>query len=314
MDYVQKKIVLPDYIEPVSFLGAKDNFFNQVRRDTELKMGIQDRTISLYGFPAEVDRITSVLTKMLEVAGSNDYLTENDVNLYLRQSRHGNLLLNNDATTILKIGKNELKVKTLHQQQYVESMRNNILTFGIGSAGVGKSFIAASCALEALKDKEVEQIILIRPPVALGGYEIGFLPGSNEDKIMPWMAPIISVFGRFLSQEKLENYIDSGRIKLLNMSYARGYSFEDCFVIMDEAQLVPTEIFKAIITRIGYNCKMVICGDTKQTEIGILSGLENAANIMKGSPDVGIVRFDSSDCVRSGICAYAIHAFEEVGY
>lgn len=314
MEYKQKTIALPDYIDLVNFLGAKDSFFNQVRRDTELRMSIQDRAISLYGYPAEVERITKVISKMLEVVESNDYLTENDIDLFLRQSRNNNLLLNRDSNTVLKIGKKELKVKTLHQKQYVESIHNNILTFGIGSAGVGKSFIAASCALEALKNKEVSQIILVRPPVALGGYDIGFTPGSTEDKAMPWMAPLISVFGRFLSQEKLENDIASGRIKLLNMSYARGYSFEDCFVIVDEAQLIPTEIFKAIITRIGDNSKMVICGDTKQTEVGILSGLDNAASIMENSPDVGIVRFDSSDCVRSGICAYAIQAFENRGY
>lgn len=316
IEYSQKTINIPGYLEPLKILGSKDRFFNQVRRDTDLRMSANNNgsEISLYGHPEEVERIVNVFNKMIEILDSGSYLDDETVDLILRQSKTNNLLFDCDADTVLKFGNKEVKTKTLHQKEYLDSIHNNIVTFAIGAAGTGKSMIAASCALQALKDGNVNEIILIRPPVALSGYELGFIPGSDIEKAMPWIAPIFSIFRKFLTAEKIINYIDTERIKLLNIAYARGYSFENAFIIIDEAQLIPPEVFKALITRIGKNCKMVICGDTKQTENNIRSGLEVAARIMEPSLDVGIVRFDHSDCVRSGICAYAIKAFEEAGY
>lgn len=316
IEYSQKTINIPEYLDPPSVLGSKDSFFNQVRQDTDLRMSANNggTEISLYGHPEEVERITNVFSKMIEILDSGSYLDSEIVDLILRQSKNNNLLFEREADTILKIGNKEVKTKTIHQKEYLESMRNNLLTFAIGAAGTGKSMVAASYALQALKNKEVDEIVLVRPPVALAGYDLGFIPGTKEEKAMPWIAPIMNVFNKFLSPEKLLNYIETERIKLLNIAYARGYSFENAFIIVDEAQLIPTEVFKALITRIGKNCKMVICGDTKQTENNIRSGLETAARIMEPSLDVGIVRFDHSDCVRSGICAYAIKAFEDAGY
>lgn len=313
MEPVQEVIEIPAFIDLVDFLGVKDSFLNIVKNRLNVKMTLNNRKLYIFGEQDNVDNAVKVFNHILEVLGTGEKVLEQDVDLYTRQSLNGTVPeISNDI--ILKIGKTVVKAKTKHQKEYVDAINNNIITFAIGCAGTAKTYLAATSAVKALKEKEVSKIIITRSPVALEGYNMGFIPGTDGDKMAPWIAPLIDVFAKFYTPEKLTNLIDSDTIEAVPMAYIRGRSFENCFVILDEAQNISINAFKSVMTRLGVGSKLVICGDTKQTDINGMSGLETAARIMDGTDGVAIVRFGFEDIVRSGITAEVIKRFTEAGY
>ena len=163
-------------------------------------------------------------------------------------------------------------------------------------------------------EKEVDKIVISRPPVALEGYSLGFVPGTDEQKNAPWLAPIMDVFEEFFTTEKINHMLENKTIESVPLGYIRGRSFKNSFIILDEAQQMSILGFKAVMTRLGVGSKLIICGDIKQTDIDGRSGLDTAARLMEGAPGVAIVRFGFEDIVRSGITAEVIKRFTEAGY
>lgn len=313
MEPVQEIIEIPPFIDLVDFLGAKDSFLNVVKNKLNVKITLNNRRLYIFGKQNNVNNAVQVFNHILEVLGTGEKVLEQDVDLYVQQSLNGVVPeISNDI--ILKMGKTIVKAKTKHQKEYVDAIENNIITFAIGCAGTAKSYLAATSAVKALKEKQVSKIIITRSPVALEGYNMGFIPGTDGDKMAPWIAPLIDVFSKFYTPEKLTNLIESDTIEAVPMAYIRGRSFENCFVILDEAQNISINAFKSVMTRLGVGSKLVICGDTKQTDINGLSGLETAARIMDGTDGVAIIRFGFEDIVRSGITAEVIKRFTEAGY
>lgn len=313
MSQQQKIIDIPSFIDIVDFLGPKDSYLNVIKKYFDVRMKLVERRLSIFGETEEVSDCYSVLNRIKEVLESSEKVLEQDVDLYCRQERDNSLPeMSNDI--ILKMGKTVVKAKTKHQLEYIDAIENNIITFAIGSAGVAKTFLAATSAVKALKEKKVSKIIITRSPIALEGYSIGYVPGTDKDKMAPWIAPLIDVFAKFYSQEKLEYMIDDGIIEAVPLAYIRGRSFENSFVILDESQNLSIGAFKSVMTRLGVGTKLVICGDTKQSDINGASGLETAARIMEGAQGVAVVRFGIGDIVRSGITAEVIKRFEEAGY
>ena len=313
MEPVQKIIEIPAFIDLVDFLGTKDSFLNIVKNRLNVKLTLNSRKLYIFGEQDNVNNAVQVFNHILEVLGTGEKVLEQDVDLYTQQSLNGIVPeVSNDI--ILKMGKTVVKAKTKHQKEYVDAINNNIITFAIGCAGTAKTYLAATSAVKALKEKEVSKIIITRSPIALEGYNMGFIPGTDGDKMAPWIAPLIDVFAKFYTPEKLINLIDSSTIEAVPMAYIRGRSFENCFVILDEAQNISVSAFKSVMTRLGVGSKLVICGDTKQTDINGMSGLETAARIMDGAEGVVVVRFGFEDIVRSGITAEVIKRFTEAGY
>lgn len=313
MEPVQNIIEIPNFIDLVDFLGPKDLYLNMIKKNIDIKIKLDNRKLYLFGAQEKVDKASMVFEKILEVLGTGEKVLSQDVDLYLRQAESGSMPeAANDI--ILKIGKTTVKAKTKHQKEYVDAIENNIITFAIGCAGTAKSYIAATTAVKALKEKQVSKIIITRSPIALEGYSMGYIPGTDGDKMAPWIAPLIDVFSKFYTPEKLNAMLDSGVIEAVPMAYIRGRSFENCFIILDEAQNISINAFKSVMTRIGVGSKLVICGDTKQTDINGTSGLETAARIMEGANGVAIIRMGFEDIVRSGITAEVIKRFTEAGF
>ena len=313
MEPIQEIIEIPSFIDIVDFLGAKDSYLNQIRKKYDVRIKLDNRKLYLFGSQEQVGYTQKVFNKMLEVLSTGEKVLPQDVDLYIRQAKYGDMPdYANDV--ILKMGKTVVKAKTKHQKEYVNAIENNVITFAIGPAGTAKSYLAATSAVKSLKNKEINKIIITRSPIALEGYNMGFIPGTDGEKMGPWIAPLIDVFSKFYMPEKLTNLIESGTIEAVPMAYIRGRSFENCFVILDEAQNISIGAFKSIMTRLGVGSKLVICGDTKQTDINGMSGLETSARIMEGADGVSIVRFGFEDIVRSGITAEVIKRFTEAGY
>ena len=313
MEPVQEIIEIPNFIDLVDFLGPKDSFLNVAKNRCDIKITLKNRKLYLFGKEDNVDISKKIFNHILEVLETGEKVLEQDVDLYAQQAISG-ITPEPSNDVILKMGRTVVKAKTKHQKEYVDAINNNIITFAIGCAGTAKSYLAATSAVKALKEKQVNKIIITRSPVALEGYSMGYIPGSDGQKMAPWIAPLIDVFSKFYTPEKLNSMIESGVIEAVPLAYIRGRSFENCFVILDEAQNISINAFKSVMTRLGVGSKLVICGDTKQTDINGMSGLETAARIMDGAEGVSIVRFGFEDIVRSGITAEVIKRFTEAGY
>lgn len=208
-------------------------------------------------------------------------------------------------------GFKDIKPLNYIQGAYLDAIRENEVIFGIGSAGTGKTFIAASYAAGELFHRRVDKIILTRPNVETGR-GLGFLPGTLEEKFAPYLDPFDSVFNRALGKGFYEYSLKSKAIEPRALGFMRGASFDNAIILIDECQNMTKTEFKMILTRIGKNCKVILSGDPDQTDIGSDSGLLDAASRLEGLPGVEVVRFMDEDIVRSKMCRQVIIAYKNI--
>jgi len=206
-----------------------------------------------------------------------------------------------------------LTPKTDNQKKLINLINSKVLTVATGSAGSGKSYNAACMAAEALQSKSVRKIIITRPNVSVGT-SLGFFPGLLEEKLAPWVIPILGTITEYLGKGVVESQLKNGNIELVPFETVRGRSFDNCFVILDEAQNTTVEEMKAFITRLGEHTKCVVTGDLTQTDLGSYNGLWHLLKLVDKNEElskyVGRVFFTSDDIVRSGICKLFVLAYE----
>jgi len=206
-----------------------------------------------------------------------------------------------------------IKPKNKAQQNLLNSFKAKVVTVAVGSAGTGKSFLAATSAAQALMDKEVRKVIITRPNVPIST-SLGFFPGTLEEKMAPWAIPIMGNIQDYLGKGVVESQVRNGNIEIVPFETIRGRSFDNTFVILDEAQNTTLEEMKAFVTRLGEHTTCVITGDLTQSDIGKKNGLEHLLKLVGKDKAlqkyVGIIEFNSSDIVRSGICQLFVEAFE----
>lgn len=241
-------------------------------------------------------------------------LTTHDVRYSIRMIAEGRLesLHRMYADTIIVTNRGrQIKAKTLGQWEYVETIKRSNVTIGIGPAGTGKTYLAVALAVKALKNKEVERIVLTRPAVE-AGEKLGFLPGDMQDKVDPYLRPLYDALYDMLGSETFQKYVARGTIEVAPLAYMRGRTLNDSFIILDEAQNTTPEQMKMFLTRFGFGSKMVITGDITQIDLpsGKNSGLKQAAYVLQKTPGVGIIRFGEADVVRHEIVAAIIRAYE----
>lgn len=201
-----------------------------------------------------------------------------------------------------------LRALTEKQETYLQLIKNNIVTIATGPAGTGKTFVAAAYAAEQLKAGNIEKIIITRPAIECGE-SFGFLPGELDEKYEPYIQPFRDVLNRRLGKSQVAYFLSHGQIEAKPMSFMRGLNFNDCLVILDEAQNTTPTQMKMFLTRIGDNCKVVIDGDLEQRDVSGISGLQDAIYRLKSVASVGFVDFSEADIVRSGICRDIIRAY-----
>lgn len=204
----------------------------------------------------------------------------------------------------------ELRPLNESQLYYMDSIGANQLTFGVGPAGTGKTFIAASMACDALLAGEVERIVITRPAME-AGESLGFLPGTMDEKFEPYFAPVRDVIVKRLGKSHFEGMMRAGHIVVSPLAYMRGQSFEKSFILLDEAQNTTPKQMKLFLTRIGEDTKVVIDGDPRQCDFDGENGLDDALYRLERHPQVGVVKFDFDDIVRSGLCKDIVLAYED---
>ncbi|MBM6965119.1 PhoH family protein [Massilimicrobiota timonensis] len=201
--------------------------------------------------------------------------------------------------------------KTLGQKEYYQALKHNDVVFGIGPAGTGKTYLAVVFAVQALKNNEVQKIILTRPAVE-AGESLGFLPGDLKEKVDPYLRPLYDALYDMLGQEKTERYIEKGIIEIAPLAYMRGRTLEDAYVILDEAQNTTDAQMKMFLTRLGFHSKMIITGDITQIDLpkGVVSGLKKALHILKDVKGIRFVYLTTLDVVRHPVVQRIIERYE----
>lgn len=242
-------------------------------------------------------------------------LSEADIVSAVKMAEKGTLEYFQDlySNTLLKDRAGRpIRVKNYSQRQYVQMIKNNDLTFGIGPAGTGKTYLAVVMAVAALKRREVDRLILTRPAVE-AGESLGFLPGDLKEKVDPYLRPIYDALNSILGAEHVERLIERGVIEIAPLAYMRGRTLDKAFVILDEAQNTTRAQMKMFLTRLGFGSKMIVNGDASQIDLPkghSQSGLVDAENRLKGLPHIAFVNFDANDVVRHPVVSEIIRAYE----
>ena len=304
-----------DQQEMVGICGRNEEFLRIIRDAFTCKIVARGNQIVMSGEAEEVDKLRQLFLELLFLYRQGLPLTAHDVrySIYMVKACKTESLHRMYADTIITTNRGrQVKAKTLGQWHYVETIRHNHITLGIGPAGTGKTYLAVALAVAALKKKEVQRIILTRPAVE-AGEKLGFLPGDMQDKVDPYLRPLYDGLYDMLGNETFQKYLTKGTIEVAPLAYMRGRTLNDSFIILDEAQNTTPEQMKMVLTRFGFGSKMVITGDITQIDLpgGKSSGLKDASKILKDVPGIGIVKFNDQDVVRHEIVGLIIKAYEK---
>ena len=311
---VTKKIEVESLDELIKLFGAFDENIRAVCECFDVKVVMQDGQSQLMGEDRDVERALAVLNKLRSFIYSGEAVDIGRVNYLCGCAKDGRLdevdELLNDVVAITNKGK-PIKSKTVGQKKYVDLLKKKTITFGIGPAGTGKTYLAVAIAVNAYKEKQVEKIILTRPAVE-AGEKLGFLPGDLQEKVNPYLRPLYDALQEMLGLDSFSKMMERGTIEIAPLAYMRGRTLSNAYVILDEAQNTTKEQIKMFLTRLGENSKMVITGDLTQIDLpaGHTSGLKHAVKILKDINDIGIIRLSEKDVVRHPLVQQIVNAYE----
>ena len=277
-----------------------------------MKIHVRQRTIQLTGDPTSVARVTEVFGNMRKIIASGGRLDPEAVSRVAGMLDDGQDSAKVMTDNILSTRGKTVRPKTYGQHEYVTSIRENTITFGIGPAGTGKTYLAIAMAVRALQNQEVSRIILARPAVE-AGEKLGFLPGTLDEKIDPYVRPLYDALHDMIEAERISSLLDQGIIEVAPLAYMRGRTLNDAFIILDEAQNTTPEQMKMFLTRLGFNSRMVVTGDTSQIDLpgGTNSGLNVVQSILGNVEDISFHRLTAKDVVRHSLVTKIVQAYEE---
>ena len=308
---ITERIYVLEDVDVQAFLGVNNSNLMLLRTlFPKLRLVAHHNVLTIMGDSRETDRFLEVLEPMVAYCREYNLLPE-DVILRIAQ---GAKLPADDVPKHLILhgtGGKSIIARGDNQQKLVEAFEANDLVFAIGPAGTGKTFVAISLAVRALKSKQVRRIILSRPAVE-AGEKLGFLPGEMKDKLDPYLQPLYDALEEMIPAVKLKEYIENNIIQIAPLAYMRGRTLNDAVVILDEAQNTTELQMKMFLTRLGANAKMIVTGDITQTDLprGVHSGLRQALNILQGTRGIGYIAFQRADIVRHPLVQRVVDAYD----
>ena len=310
---VERVIYFEDQEEAYSLLGVRDEFIRVFQENFDCQMVSRGDRLELLGAPEETESAAHVLEELQYLHRQGTKITMHEVRygIQLEKRGKGAALHRLFSDTILVTTKGRhVRPKTLGQRRYLETIRQSSITFGIGPAGTGKTYLAVVMAVAALRTKEVEKIILTRPAVE-AGERLGFLPGDLQDKVDPYLRPLYDALQDILGLDMYQKFMARGIIEIAPLAYMRGRTLENAFIILDEAQNTTDKQMKMFLTRLGFGSRMVVTGDLGQVDLprGVTSGLRQASEILDGVEGIGIVRLAPLDVIRHDVVTRVVEAY-----
>lgn len=298
-----------------TLFGVNDTNLKFLESHFAVRVDARGSDLKIDGDPEDVETIKQILNDFSELFDEGNSFTDNSLRDAFRQISEDRALSLRDHFTHAQFnpsGKKMVSAKSINQRKYIDSIRQNDLTFGIGPAGTGKSFLAVALAADALFQKEVSRIILTRPAVE-AGERLGFLPGDLQDKVDPYLRPLYDALFDLIDAERVTKMLEKRIIEIAPLAFMRGRTLSDAFIILDEAQNTTNEQMKMFLTRIGFGSKTVVTGDQTQIDLprGQNSGLMQAQRILKDVEDIKFVYFNEKDVVRHKLVRMIVKAYDE---
>ncbi len=315
MDNFEKTIEFEKIEHVISLFGHFDENAKIIEDGLGVKLLSRDTEIKITGERENIDKAALVIERLNSISAIDEPITKQNVNYLVNLAAEGQIdklkEYPGDCICLTAKGK-QIKSKTHGQMQYVKAIRDNTITFGIGPAGTGKTFLAVAMAVSAFRDKQVNRIILTRPAVE-AGEKLGFLPGDLQNKVDPYLRPLYDALFEIMGVETYQKYLEKGMIEIAPLAYMRGRTIDDSFIILDEAQNTTPEQMKMFLTRIGFGSRAVVTGDITQIDLpgDKKSGLKEVTSILKNVEGLEFIYLSEKDVVRHSLVQRIIKAYEK---
>ena len=299
----------------MNVFGQFDTYIKKIERTFHVTLISRDGATKIVGDTIAAQKAQRVLTQLVELAKRGNTITEQNVDyaisLVFEDQEEALVSIDKDLICHTLQGK-PIKPKTLGQKKYVDAIRNGMITFGLGPAGTGKTYLAMAMAITAFKNEQVGRIILTRPAIE-AGEKLGFLPGDLQSKIDPYLRPLYDALYQIMGAESFQRNMEKGLIEVAPLAYMRGRTLDNAFIILDEAQNTTPAQMKMFLTRIGFGSKVVVTGDATQKDLapGAKSGLDVALRVLKNIDDIGICNLTSKDVVRHPLVQKIVQAYDD---
>ena len=295
----------------INLCGLLDKNIRQIESFFDVEISNRGNSFKITGENENVASTSDFIEKIYDLSEKED-ITPKQLHLYLNNS--GEFLSTNNETTKmdLNLKKNIIKPKSSNQKKFIETIKKNTITFGIGAAGTGKTFLAVACAVDALEQGEVKKIVLVRPAIE-AGEKLGFLPGDLAEKIDPYLQPLYDSLYECLGFENVNRLLEKNIIEIAPLAYMRGRTLNDAFIILDEAQNTTISQMQMFLTRIGYGSSTVVTGDVSQIDLPreAQSGLKDCLEFVLSIKGIDAVHFESKDVMRHKIVTSIINEYEK---
>lgn len=315
INFTEQVINIDRMEHAVALFGSFDENIKLIEKEYNVRVIGRDSELKIDGEAENVSKACKVIESLLTFINRGEALSEQNVRYCISLINDGSEdkieQIAGDCICITSKGK-PIKPKTMGQKRYCNAIAQNTITFGVGPAGTGKTYLAVAMAVTAFRAKQVNRIILTRPAVE-AGEKLGFLPGDLQSKVDPYLRPLYDALFDMLGAETYQKYVERGNIEVAPLAYMRGRTLDDSFIILDEAQNTTREQMKMFLTRLGFNSKMVITGDITQIDLpnGARSGLKDCIKILRNIDDIAQCTFDAKDVVRHKLVQDIIKAYEK---
>jgi len=309
-------VVVPNSVDMVSVLGPADEHLGIIEKHFDTDVHVRGNRITLHGEPSEIALIERLLEELVQIIRTGQGVTGDTVerSISMLEADTNEKPADVLSFNILSNRGRSIRPKTLNQKRYVDAIDKHTVTFGIGPAGTGKTYLAMAKAVQALQAKQVNRIILTRPAVE-AGERLGFLPGTLTEKIDPYLRPLYDALHDMLDPESIPKLMAAGTIEVAPLAFMRGRSLNDSFIVLDEAQNTTPEQMKMFLTRLGFGSKIVVTGDISQTDLpnGQASGLRVVEKILDDIDDISFNRLTAHDVVRHPLVGRIVQAYDTYG-
>ena len=313
--FIEQVLQIERIEDVLTLFGNADQNVKIIEEHFGVNIVCRGTEVKITGEPEAVSKAQRTVDTLLAMIAKDGNLSEQNVRYVITLVEQGSeqsmAQMNNSCIAITVKGK-PVKPKTLGQKKYIDAIQNNTITFGIGPAGTGKTYLAVAMAVRAFRDEQVSRIILTRPAVE-AGEKLGFLPGDLQDKVDPYLRPLYDAMFDMMGPEHFQRNMEKGTIEVAPLAYMRGRTLDDSFIILDEAQNTTPEQMKMFLTRLGFNSKAIVTGDVTQIDLPNAgrSGLVEAVKVLKNIDDIAIMRLTEKDVVRHKLVQDIIAAYEK---